>query len=720
MKYLLPLILGLLVISGPIVSAGDSGMTEAEKDNLIRQIRAIRNNEAIQPTVAGLGIPIKSGTRYTMTLAGIRDELEPGLYKTLVERPTRQAYFDTEHFRVHYDTTGFHAVPPADNILEQGVPDYVDSTALILEYVWAFELDTLDFAGILEYGCPVPDGTDGGDSRYDVYLTNFSTNNIYGMEYAECEGNSRTCQSYMEIENDFSEPVFIALGYGNNPMGAVKVTAAHEFFHAIQYSLDAYEVAGGRYWWQEVTAVWMEDVVFNEVNDYLFSLHWFFDYPDLSLESYTVSPSDPARYMHPYASTVWARFLQERYDRDIIRKIWQRCAEVVGYNVLPATDQILRSDYNSSFEDAFLEFTTWNYFTGRRADTAHRYSESDTWSDTIATMSFTTSVPWETDSVSFHDDYDDIPEPLASNYLVYDTRLAMPSGGLQCWFDGDATYNPADSVRLMVLGWDEINDTVFQVALNPNTNYGYFTVKSWKRYNQIVIIPSVFGYYYQKDDRTGYDFSTIYDSDLNDNSPILYELPAWVQIIAGDCAEIEVMAFDPDGDNITFYSDPPGDSLDGLTISSLSDTSAMLQYCPGYELVDSTVVITVYARDDDMNYDAKQISFNVVYFDQSEVQEVTLVGYPNPCYENCRNITLRYILPDSVETDEIELHIFNVAGDLIYSRKFDSDFRWTAPGELSFAWPVVNNSGNQLAGGIYIAKLRAGDKSAYAKIAIIR
>jgi len=721
MKYLLPLILGLLAISSPIVLAGESGLTEAKKDNLIRQIRAIRNNEVIQPALAAQGMPIKCGTHYTMQLAGIRDELEPGLYKSLVVRPARQTYFDTEHFRVHYDTEGFNAVPPEDNILEQGVPDYVDSTALILEYVWAYELDSLGFADILEYGRPVPDGIDGGDSRYDVYLTNFSTNNIYGMTYAECTGSDRTCQGYMEIENDFSEPVFIALGYGDNPMGAVKVTAAHEFMHALHYSLDVDEEAGGRYWWQEVTAVWMEDVVFDEVDDYLFSIRYFFDYPDLSLESYTTNSADPARYMHPYASTIWARFLQEKYDIDIIRQIWNRCAEVIDYNVLPATDQILNSNYGSSFEEAFLEFTAWNYFTNYRADTVSRYSESDTWSDTVYNMYFTTSVPWETDSVSFHDSTDWTPEPLSSNYLVFDTRQALQIGGLQCWFDGDATFNPGNSVKLMVVGWDDLGDTVFQVDLNPNNNDGSFTFRSWKRFNQIVIIPSVFGYFYTKNDRTGFDFSTIYDQYLNDDAPILYELPAVMQAKAGDCAEIEIMAFEPDSDDITFYSVPSSDSLEGLTITSLSDTSAMLQYCPGFELIDSTVIITVYARDNDMNYDSRQISFNVVYFNEAEVQEVKLVGYPNPfSYENNSNIILRYILPDSVETGDVELYIFNVAGDLIYNTEYDNGFDWIAPGELSFTWPAVNNSGDQLASGIYIARLRAGDNSAYTKIAIIR
>ena len=100
MKYLLPIILGLLAISGPFASAGNSGMTQAEKDNLIRQIQAIRNNEVIQPAMAAQGIPIKSGTRYTLQLAGIRAELEPGLSKSLLART--RAFAESEQARLRH------------------------------------------------------------------------------------------------------------------------------------------------------------------------------------------------------------------------------------------------------------------------------------------------------------------------------------------------------------------------------------------------------------------------------------------------------------------------------------------------------------------------------------------------------------------------------------------------------------------------------------------
>ena len=46
-------------------------------------------------------------------------------------------------------------------------------------------------------------------------------------------------------------------------MQSAQVTAAHEFFHAIQFAYDYGEDA----WMLEATATWMEERVFDKVND---------------------------------------------------------------------------------------------------------------------------------------------------------------------------------------------------------------------------------------------------------------------------------------------------------------------------------------------------------------------------------------------------------------------------------------------------------------------
>jgi len=65
--------------------------------------------------------------------------------------------------------------------------------------------------------------------------------------------------SDIDIDNDF-----IGSKYNAKGIQALRVTAAHEFHHAIQYG---YGWWGERYPY-ELTSTWMEDVVYTDVNDY--------------------------------------------------------------------------------------------------------------------------------------------------------------------------------------------------------------------------------------------------------------------------------------------------------------------------------------------------------------------------------------------------------------------------------------------------------------------
>ena len=52
---------------------------------------------------------------------------------------------------------------------------------------------------------------------------------------------------------------------GTKPLHDLEVTFAHEYNHILQFGYDAYQDA----WFAESTAVWMEDQVYNGINDYL-------------------------------------------------------------------------------------------------------------------------------------------------------------------------------------------------------------------------------------------------------------------------------------------------------------------------------------------------------------------------------------------------------------------------------------------------------------------
>jgi len=716
MRFKISFTLLLIALTSQAILADMDDLSGINKDEVIKQIQYLKNYDFPDELASSIDMPLKSGTRFSLSLLAFEDEIEPALFNQLLERTPRHLYFDSENFRIHYDTSGEHAPPLADVNPANGIPDYVDSTALVLEYVWSFEIDTL---GFIE---PVSDGGEGGDLRYDVYLSDIGGMGYYGVTYPETiQPDGRTWSSYIELDNDYYE--FDQLGYRDNPMAAVKVTAAHEFFHAIHFSIDAYEFSGNRFWWYEVSAVWMEDVVFDEVNDYLYYLKYFFHYPWFSLESFTYDFSDP-RSMHPYASCIWGRFLDEKFDRDVMRQIWEICGSIPGYNVLPATDQVL-NDYGSSFQDAFVEFTSWNYFTANRADTVNKYSEADLWinplsgiPDTVKTRFFTNRSPEDYMNMpddpavnpidtSFSSD-DFTPEPLSSNYLVFTTYGAYSQflGGLWFDFDGDYINAPQDYWKVGILGYANDRDTLITLNINPSDGQGAGAFRDWSRYDSLVVIPSIFGYSFSSNS-TGYSFQAYYDENLRGDSPIFYNIPDSVQIPVGKCkGNILLQANHPFGDSVFFYTEPTSDSA---AIVHTSDTTAELTYCAYSDSIGEVVSLKVYASDTAGHYDTRQIKFYVI----SAIQKSSIVAYPNPFnYEENSNSILRFIRPFPTNDSDIEIYIFNVNGSLVKKLEYES--------EQPLTWDVRNAADNRLAGGIYIIKLRAGSKTASGKFAIIR
>ncbi len=149
-------------------------------------------------------------------------------------------------FSLTYDTSGADAVPVADVDPANGVPDYVENVALYFDEVWAVEIDTLGFAAP-----PLAGGT---------YAVSFESMQYYGYVaiVSPVPGATR-----IVMHNTF-------VGFPGNDdpagtaVGAGKVTAAHEFKHATQYIATRWAEGG----WSELDATWVEDVVFDEVNDY--------------------------------------------------------------------------------------------------------------------------------------------------------------------------------------------------------------------------------------------------------------------------------------------------------------------------------------------------------------------------------------------------------------------------------------------------------------------
>ena len=203
------------------------------------------------------------------------------------------------------------------------------------------------------------DSDDGGDSLYDVYISDLPSR-FSGYARPEPVTNSRALPSYIVVENDFVESRRTL----SQALNLLRITLAHEYFHAVQFGYDA----GAAAFWLEQSAVWIEEQVYDEVNDYL---TYFPTFSSFLTEPWVAL--DAADGEHEYAGVLWPLYLEQRHDRNLIRTIWERTE---SNDALDAIDQGLRS-VGSDLKSAFQEFTTWNAFTDTRADTDRFYEEGD-------------------------------------------------------------------------------------------------------------------------------------------------------------------------------------------------------------------------------------------------------------------------------------------------------------------------------------------------------
>ena len=160
-------------------------------------------------------------------------------------RPTNQYSWEAPggKFMIHYDTEGPLAVFEADVDVDpiDGIPDYVNRTADYLNAAYSVYIDELGFD-------PPPDDDDGTDSPlYDVYLTDvpaLTTPESRSYQYPGREAYT----SYIQLGHDLRTP-----HYPDDPLPFLKTSAAHEFFHAVQFAYRVYS-SDPSTWWFEACA----------------------------------------------------------------------------------------------------------------------------------------------------------------------------------------------------------------------------------------------------------------------------------------------------------------------------------------------------------------------------------------------------------------------------------------------------------------------------------
>jgi hypothetical protein len=322
-----------------------------------------------------------------------RQVLEAYLQRPSLSGP--ESVITTTRFKIHYTTSGSDAVSP----------DYADDVASYAEKSWTDEVDGMG------WDAPPPDGVDGDE--YDIYIMNSGGGGWVG--YCQPEGEGPDPE-----QDDYTSHIVIATGLGT---GLAQVTVAHEFNHACQFSYSASEAG----FWYENCAVWMEDMVYDRVNDYInyISIDW--DNPIYWPEL----PITTANGEYEYGAAPWVFYLTERHaDDDIPRRIWERNGLVSGNETVNDIDFILSAYYGSSFHEALKEYAVWRYFVGSNDDGQH-FSEGSLWIDPyIAAPHIHNSYPAQGSQGSRAPDY------YGTNFIQFHPPGGGGQEGLNITFDG--------------------------------------------------------------------------------------------------------------------------------------------------------------------------------------------------------------------------------------------------------------------------------------------
>jgi hypothetical protein len=323
-----------------------------------------------------LGIPQeesgKCGTASVVIAYARWNELsaeKQGQLRRLLQRTEMQTsrLSPSKKFRIHYDTSTSNtpaliADGTAPRRLLNTYEQFIDSVAYYFDYAWKLEVDTLG------YPAPPSDGVQGGGPEFDVYVEELGTDEFGRTSWNQStdlieDGARQRFSTYIEIDNDF-------LGFRTPGINGLRITAAHEFHHAIQ--------VGDFGWWTtvpnfdryfyELTSVWIEHVAFPGIHDYYFDLpNYFQRFRDGFGRSLSFNTSTFAGYER----SVWAQFLAKRFGRDVMKNIW------MGIRSTPALGSmtVTLTQYGTSLESEFALFSSWNFFTSDRADPQRYYDD---------------------------------------------------------------------------------------------------------------------------------------------------------------------------------------------------------------------------------------------------------------------------------------------------------------------------------------------------------
>jgi hypothetical protein len=265
--------------------------------------------------------------------------------RSVLARPNTGRRKCDGHFCVHWDATGADA--------PSGGKTWVNQNLATLNKVWRLEV------GKLGYRRPVKDGQRGGNSKVDVYLEDIGSQGYYGWCVAEVAKGKREAPSHCVLDNDYSE------FRDHTPIDNLRVTAAHEFFHTVQF---AYDVAED-HWLMEATSTWMEERFADGVNDNLQYLPaGQVSRPGVPLDTFNPNGAEQ------YGNWVFFEFLSSRFGNGVVRSIWNQAGAFPGAGKKYSTQAVTAAlRHHGGFREFYGLFAAGNLTPGSA------YEEGASW-----------------------------------------------------------------------------------------------------------------------------------------------------------------------------------------------------------------------------------------------------------------------------------------------------------------------------------------------------
>lgn len=264
-------------------------------------------------------------------------------------------------FKIHYTTAGTHAVSKS-GLDSQEIPEYIKSIGLSFDHVKKIVCDTRGFR------TPI---IEKGKNTIDVYV--YDLQGKYGITiptayYEMTADKQRRASCSISIDNNYSS----SKGFKDHKDNCMRVTAAHEFFHAVQnaYNADADS------WWKEASATWNEDEIYNNVNDYVRYLDKVFSSPEKSLEQTS------------YGGVVFAKYLSEHLGGyNLIKRILEIQGTTFDTSV-KAIDAAVKEKFpDKDIGVVFKEYAACNF------NPSQYYKEGALWKKSVSIQNTFSAYP---------------------------------------------------------------------------------------------------------------------------------------------------------------------------------------------------------------------------------------------------------------------------------------------------------------------------------------